>query len=236
MYKARASDGSWVAVKTFRKTASPDGQACEGLHRRFHKEVMMFKQLGLEPGTVHVTAYERNPKHFFVNLLDFSKDGGGMPGPADDKKFYTILELGDENLDIWLRTTKLLRMPDFCKIARSLLAGLEFLHGLGFVHLDVKPENLMRFGSRWKLIDLAGCLSVDDVVPSDSCTPLYTSPEFAKVILSEIQPGHKHNIRACPSMDLWAAGASRLEMPSRRRCPKKNPNCECFQAMSRSPA
>ena len=207
--RALAYDGSSVAVKAFRvKSRSQEHQE---LQERYQKEVAIFKLLGLGPGGPGGPGqHDENPRRLFVNLLDYSRNQAGTPGPEKDGKFYMILELGHESLDMWLRTTGFIRMANFIEIARSLLAALEFLHGLGFVHLDVKPDNIMRFGSLWKLIDLGSCLYVGDVVPLDGFTPLYCSPELAEAALeeSEANPGPlRWPLRARPAMDLWAAGA-----------------------------
>mmetsp|Transcript_146296 Transcript_146296/g.207459 ORF Transcript_146296/g.207459 Transcript_146296/m.207459 type:complete len:406 (+) Transcript_146296:97-1314(+) len=211
VYKALAYDGSSVAVKAFRvKSRSQEHQE---LQERYQKEVAIFKLLGLGPGGPG--QHDENPRRLFVNLLDYSRNQAGTPGPEKDGKFYMILELGHESLDMWLRTTGFIRMANFIEIARSLLAALEFLHGLGFVHLDVKPDNIMRFGSLWKLIDLGSCLYVGDVVPLDGFTPLYCSPELAEAALeeSEANPGPlRWPLRARPAMDLWAAGVVLLDV------------------------
>ena len=221
VYKALSTNGTPVAVKTFRTRAASNGQS---LQSRFDEEVAMFKTLGVGPRAQQNLAREAeeieelNPRQLFVNLLDFSTNGG-IPGPAEDGKFYMILELGDESLDMWLRTTGFLQMGSLCEIARSLFAALEFLHGLGFVHLDVKPANIMRFGPTWKLIDLGSCLSMHAVVSPSNFTPLYASPELACAALAAMAPeGPQQSLpvlppglaRANPAIDLWAAGVACL--------------------------
>lgn len=213
VYKALACDGSSVAVKAFRAKS-----ATSELQERYQKEVAMFKFLGVGPAGPgqHDEAGIETPRRLFVNLLDYSRNQAGTPGPEKDGKFYMVLELGHESLDMWLRTTGLIRMANVIQVARSLLAALEFLHGLGFVHLDVKPDNIMRFGSLWKLIDFGSCLSVGDVVPMHSFgfTPLYCSPELAEAALAEADglAPLRWPLRARPAMDLWAVGVFLLDV------------------------
>lgn len=132
-------------------------------------------------------------REFFVDLLGH-----------EDHGCLLILELGDERLDHWLEKG-ICDESDFKEIAWSLFAALEWLHTRGLAHLDVKPENVMRFEGRWKLIDLECCMALDDgeFVSMGDLTPLYASPEVAKAILGGMP------IRPSAAMDIWAAGVPR---------------------------
>lgn len=88
------------------------------------------------------------------------------------------------------------------KYARELLEGVEVIHAAGYVHMDIKPLNL--------LIDIDGSLKITDFgsftkVGSEdySCdlTPMYASPEA----LAKHSPWQG-------STDIWSAGVTILEM------------------------
>lgn len=166
--------GGRVAVKTFNAQVLKDVDENVQQHR-FSKEVNSLKALAARNSLKALGARTMAPPvsglngfpdcpggDFFVKLLGYSKSEG-CPGPARDGRFYTILELGEERLDQWLSKTKK-SMPKvwahtgFADVARALFSALHHLHTRGLLHLDIKPENIMRFGTCWKLIDLECCM------------------------------------------------------------------------------
>lgn len=66
--------------------------------------------------------------------------------------------------------------------AVQLLRALAYMHGVGIVHLDVKPENVLVFESTLKLCDFGYCARVPaaaaDTFLIEPCgSPLYVAPE-----------------------------------------------------------
>jgi len=85
------------------------------------------------------------------------------------------------------------------------------LHAKGFVHLDLKPENLMVFDGALKLIDVDGCVRVGSQVAitdsSISFSPCYCAPEWAEFLINESNSGiHIH-----PALDVWSVGMTVCE-------------------------
>lgn len=219
----RAEDkltGQKVAVKTYNEQATRE-LGDEALAARLEREVRTFERLGVGPEASAAGGRpdprklrKANPRQWLVNLLDFSRDGKtGRPGQAEDGKYYTVLELADESLGSWLQrkasSSDFVSLEELREVGNAVARGLVWLHRNRLCHLDVKPENIMRFGSNWKLIDLEGCLESGGDVPlsSNNFTPLYASPELAQFALGELQ-----DLRPEYSMDMWAAGVVLLDV------------------------
>ncbi|CAL1134647.1 unnamed protein product [Cladocopium goreaui] len=220
--------GCQVAVKTFNNQVLKDVEQSVR-QDRFLREVNALKTLGaraplcpLSPHPTHPT-HPMHPAEHFVQLLGYSKFDG-LPGPAADGRFYTVLELGGERLDQWLAKGLAMSKPwqpwhlsDFGDIARSLFSALYHLHSRELVHLDVKPENIMRFGRCWKLIDLECCMSIGrDFVLTEDITPLYASPELARAAMAT--SARTTLVPPSSQMDIWAAGVVLLDVLAEGCC------------------
>jgi serine/threonine protein kinase len=96
-------------------------------------------------------------------------------------------------------------------MTKALVFVMAGLHAKGFVHLDLKPENLMVFDGALKLIDVDGCVKVGMSIaitnPSISFSPCYCSPEWACFLLAE----NEAHIVATPGLDVWSVGCTICE-------------------------
>eukprot|EP00928_Gymnodinium_smaydae_P020308 TRINITY_DN17852_c0_g1_i1.p1 TRINITY_DN17852_c0_g1~~TRINITY_DN17852_c0_g1_i1.p1 ORF type:complete len:438 (-),score=50.08 TRINITY_DN17852_c0_g1_i1:120-1433(-) len=209
--------GQGVAIKSFSSQARRDlGEA--GLAMRFAREIATFKKIGLAlDASEGMQNHGSDPRRRLVNLLDYSRHADtGQPGAAEDGEYYTVLELADEALDVYLqrRSDASLEsgLDEIRSLAAALAGGLACMHSKGLVHLDVKPENVMKFGGLWKLIDLEGCLPQDETgtISGNEFTPLYASPELASFALGEADAP-----KPAESMDMWAVGVVLLDFLAR---------------------
>jgi serine/threonine protein kinase len=102
---------------------------------------------------------------------------------------------------------------DAARLVREVASALAFLHGIGIVHGDMKPENLMLSSANSsdaviKIVDFGcaqvviedGRLSVNTVGRATSNTPAYSPPE----ILEEKKMKKKELLKT--SFDMWALG------------------------------
>lgn len=156
-----------------------------------------------------------DPASLFLKLLDFSKDSNGEPAPDPvDGRMYIVTELAQFTLKDMLRQRNHRNAPlsaeSVGNIARDVVLAVAWLHAKGYVHLDIKPENVMMCGGRWKLIDMDGCARAgSEIKLSDntvSFSPCYCAPEFARGV---IKGG---SMKVKPSMDAWSVGMTIAEL------------------------
>ena len=81
-----------------------------------------------------------------------------------------LMELGQESLESRLEaaasSSQRLSVNDLKNVHWSLVSIVCGLHSAGFVHLDIKPSNIVRFGEAWKLINFDGCKEAGTTVDS----------------------------------------------------------------------
>lgn len=104
---------------------------------------------------------------------------------------------------------------DAARTIRQAASALAFLHGVGVVHSDLKPENLMlsskfKEDSTIKIVDF-GCshLIAENAMTEDhhehrgtGLTPAYCPPE----VLSQVKANPKKHADIEPAFDMWSLG------------------------------
>lgn len=95
---------------------------------------------------------------------------------------------------------------DLVKICRQLVLAIEAIHRVGYLHMDVKPENIVREGARVWLIDLG--LATPKVLQKRNIGTRRTmSPE---VLLS-----HLKEFPVTEASDWWSVGVTIFYMYAR---------------------
>ena len=126
----RLKDGSDVAVKTIR----PAEQGSSPTVQRFLREAAILEKL----------------RHAHIVGFHESGEASGL--------LYFVMEMvrGSDAGQLLARQGNL-PVPRAVALTRHLLAGLEYAHGLGFIHRDIKPGNVLiqtdAGGERAKLAD-----------------------------------------------------------------------------------
>src|SRR5437879_7483043 len=117
-----------------------------------------------------------------VPLIDSGEAGGFL--------YYVQPHVPGGSLRDRLEENRQLPLKDALRIAQEIGAGLDFAHRKGFVHRDVKPENILFADGHAVLADFGVARAVSDAEESDDSgqvtevgiavgTPEYMSPEQA---------------------------------------------------------
>jgi hypothetical protein len=88
----------------------------------------------------------------------------------------TIWELADISLHDFLTAPDGDRNTAASEVETNVGAALSVLHGLGLVHLDVAPNNVLRVGGVWQLGDFGVCRPEGAAVPAHPKPP-YRHPD-----------------------------------------------------------
>lgn len=167
----------------------------------------------LDPATEHI-----NLKMCIVQMLDYSRGSDGEPGKDEHGVLYLAMELGRETLGDWFKQLskdgKTLSADQLRELQWTLVSIVAGLHTKGFVHLDIKPINIVRFGLgggfQWKLIDFDGAARSGERIDLDNVTltPKYMPPEIASTFGDT---GKERDLRLSRRMDVWSVGMCAVE-------------------------
>lgn len=171
-----------VVVKVIRPDQLDDEAAMRGLSR----EVEILGQLN-------------HP--VIARMLD--ADVGG-PRP-----FVELEHVEGPRLSSLIRRHGSLSLEQIAPLAAELGAALHYLHGLGFVHLDVKPKNTI-MGAPPRMIDMNLARSIEDAAAMDhpAGTDAYMAPE---------QCHPERGTPMQPASDVWGLGVTIYESLTGRR-------------------
>ncbi|KAF8012395.1 hypothetical protein BT93_I0522 [Corymbia citriodora subsp. variegata] len=138
--------------------------------------------------------------------------GDSLTTERGGEELYNVLleyAAGGSLADSMKSGGKPLSEPEIRRHARSILEGLEFVHSKGFVHCDVKLQNILLFpsgGDEVKIADFGLAKRAGGKQDGFEWrgTPMYMAPE--SVNCNEYEP---------PS-DIWALGCAVVEMATGR--------------------
>merc|ERR1719223_617618 len=101
-------------------------------------------------------------------------------------------------------------------ITEAVLLVMAGLHAKGLVQIDFKPENIMMFNGKLKLIDVDGCVQIGREVrigdSSISFSLPYCSPELARFLVK----GKSKSVLIKPQLDVWSVGMTLCELVTLR--------------------
>ena len=149
--------GRPVAVKVLRPELT---QSVDGV--RFLREIRLTAQL-------------HHPH--IVTVLD--------SGEQDGLLYFVLPYLDGGTLRERLERERQLTIPDAVEIGRTIAGALHYAHGLGLLHRDVKPENILMSGGKACLADFGIARALEHISGDTSSSGLirgtaaYMSPEQA---------------------------------------------------------
>jgi len=214
--------GTEVAIKVY-KALKETHKGEDVRLQKFRRQISVLKMLQEPFGTVsdetlwHPQLAATKPSKLFMSLLDYSTDKSGTPAPdPTDGVMYVITELAQYSLKDYLALRrdqgKSLSRGAVKNISKAIILVAAGLHAKGLVHLDLKPENLMMFNGRLKLIDVDGCVPCGSEVSiqdsSISFSPCYCAPEWARFLIEETES----KITVRPHLDVWSVGMTICEL------------------------
>ncbi|MEO8200004.1 MAG: protein kinase [Gemmatimonadota bacterium] len=107
-------------------------------------------------------------------------------GTADEFLYYVLPYVAGESLREWLDREGQLGLTEALTLTRQVASALDYAHGHGVIHRDVKPENIMIHEGEAMLADFGIALAVEDAGAGRLTetglslgTPQYMSPEQA---------------------------------------------------------
>eukprot|EP01062_Namystynia_karyoxenos_P067295 TRINITY_DN61200_c0_g1_i1.p1 TRINITY_DN61200_c0_g1~~TRINITY_DN61200_c0_g1_i1.p1 ORF type:complete len:501 (+),score=172.56 TRINITY_DN61200_c0_g1_i1:81-1505(+) len=129
----------------------------------------------------------------------------------DAESIIVILELVTGG-ELFRRLTELQHYSErtACEIMHNLMRILDYIHGQGVVHRDLKPDNMLLTESQTgkqetsniKLADFGFACHYRGVQMTQACgTPYYIAPELLNTAVFRRQPHYEP-----PACDMWSAG------------------------------
>ncbi|MGA2095639.1 MAG: TonB family protein [Candidatus Acidiferrum sp.] len=170
-------------------------------HGEGEKQKAAIKLVPADPATANlqISQWEAAAGLSHPNLLKLL-DGGRCQMEGNDLLFL-VMEYAEENLSQIL-PERALAADETREMLGPVLDALEFLHGRGFVHGDVKPANILAIGDKLKLSSDAIC-GAGQAPAFHRKAGAYVAPEAISGMLS-------------PAGDVWALGTTLVEVLTQR--------------------
>lgn len=188
-------EGSYGKVKEVLDSETLSRRAVKILTKRKLRRIPNGEQNVRREISLLRTLHHRN----VIELLDVLYN-------EEKQKMYLIMEYCVGGLQEMLDSVpeKKLPMHQAHDYFIQLLDGLEYLHGRGIIHKDIKPGNLLlTLDHTLKISDFGVAEALDEFAPNDNCTTGQGSPAFQP---PEIANGH--DVFSGYKVDIWSTGVT----------------------------
>lgn len=192
-------EGSYGKVKEALDTETLQRRAIKIIKRRKLRKI----NNGEQNVKREIQLLKRLKHRHIIDLSDLIEN-------EEKQKMYMVMEFCVGELQELLEAAPDKKFPVFQahRYFRQLVEGLEYLHGQGIVHKDIKPGNLLLSTEEiLKITDLGVAEAIDTFAVDDTChtsqgTPAFQPPEIANGL--ESFSGFK--------VDIWSSGVTLYNM------------------------
>ncbi|KAJ4969533.1 hypothetical protein NE237_016234 [Protea cynaroides] len=129
----------------------------------------------------------------------------------ENEQLYIQMELCDHSLSI-RESSPLFTEGDFLVALHQIAKALQFIHGRGIAHLDVKPENIYVKNGVYKLGDFGCATLIDGCLPVEEGDARYMPPEI-------LNDKYEH----LDKVDIFSLGATFYELVKGTPLPGSGP-------------
>ena len=140
-----------------------------------------------------------------TKIYQYLAQGQGIPKVkwfgVDEKNNYMVVTLLGDSLSDVVKKKGTFSLEDVLKIGKQLLERLQYVHNMGLIHRDVKPDNfLMGKDNLIFLIDFGLCKKYlkDDVhIENKKLSKLLGTPAFVSVNIHNLnQPSRRDDLES----------------------------------------